>query len=255
MFQSAAEPDIPRHGLGRARQLSQHPHRLPAARRTAGLARRPVRGIAGRDLFVRQRNCSTPSGCRTWRTPSGPAAACRTSPPPTGRFTRTTSSGPAAASSSPTCCASSMPTPKPSRAITTAPRNGWITWPVSSQNGLISRDAYGDWCVPPEDPTLIHSQDPKRETDKTLLATAYLLPRPVPDGAVTRGCWGRPLTPRQFQALAGRTEGRVQPEILSTRKLGQYDNGSQTSCVLPLAFGLVPRRLARADFPASGGQD
>ena len=27
-------------------------------------------------------------------------------------------------------------------------------------NGIISRDSYGDWCVPPEDPKLIHSNDP-----------------------------------------------------------------------------------------------
>ncbi|MGH8022116.1 MAG: family 78 glycoside hydrolase catalytic domain, partial [Limisphaerales bacterium] len=40
-------------------------------------------------------------------------------------------------------------------------------------NGLIARDSYGDWCVPPEDPTLIHSQDPNRQTDKTLLATSF----------------------------------------------------------------------------------
>ena len=35
------------------------------------------------------------------------------------------------------------------------------------------KDQYGDWCVPPEDPKLIHSQDPARITDKTLLGTAY----------------------------------------------------------------------------------
>ena len=40
-------------------------------------------------------------------------------------------------------------------------------------NGIIARDSYGDWCVPPEDPKLIHSNDPARKTDKTLLATAY----------------------------------------------------------------------------------
>src|SRR5262249_43224997 len=40
-------------------------------------------------------------------------------------------------------------------------------------NGIISKDSYGDWCVPPEDPKLIHSNDPARKTDKALLATAY----------------------------------------------------------------------------------
>ena len=40
-------------------------------------------------------------------------------------------------------------------------------------NGIIAKDTYGDWCVPPEDPKLIHSNDPTRKTDKALLATAY----------------------------------------------------------------------------------
>ena len=33
-------------------------------------------------------------------------------------------------------------------------------------NGIIAGDSYGDWCVPPEDPKLIHSKDPVRQTDK-----------------------------------------------------------------------------------------
>ena len=38
---------------------------------------------------------------------------------------------------------------------------------------ILSRDNYGDWCVPPEEATLIHSKDPARQTDKSLLATSY----------------------------------------------------------------------------------
>jgi len=41
------------------------------------------------------------------------------------------------------------------------------------QNGIITRDKYGDWCVPPESPELIHSKDPLRNTDGQLIATAY----------------------------------------------------------------------------------
>ena len=33
------------------------------------------------------------------------------------------------------------------------------------KNGLMPRDTYGDWCVPPESPELIHSNDPSRKTD------------------------------------------------------------------------------------------
>ena len=41
------------------------------------------------------------------------------------------------------------------------------------QDGLMPRDKYADWCVPPERQDLIHSQDPKRITDGTLIGTAY----------------------------------------------------------------------------------
>ncbi|MEY4917111.1 MAG: hypothetical protein RL616_1024, partial [Verrucomicrobiota bacterium] len=40
-------------------------------------------------------------------------------------------------------------------------------------DNIISKDNYGDWCVPPEEASLIHSKDPARQTDKTLLATSY----------------------------------------------------------------------------------
>ena len=41
------------------------------------------------------------------------------------------------------------------------------------KNGLMPRDKYGDWCVPPEDVMMIHSKDSARITDGTLIATAY----------------------------------------------------------------------------------
>ena len=39
------------------------------------------------------------------------------------------------------------------------------------------------------------------------------------------------------------------------REKGQYSNGTQTSCVLPLAFGLVPDDMHRRNFQSSRGQD
>lgn len=41
------------------------------------------------------------------------------------------------------------------------------------KDGLIEKDRYGDWCVPPEREVLIHSEDPARITDGTLISTAY----------------------------------------------------------------------------------
>jgi len=43
------------------------------------------------------------------------------------------------------------------------------------QDGIITKDQYGDWCVPPEKLELIHSQDPARKTDGALISTAYVI--------------------------------------------------------------------------------
>jgi len=105
-------------------------------------------------------------------------------------------------------------------------------------NGIISRDSYGDWCVPPENPKLIHSEDPKRKTNKALLATAYFYHDATLMAQYAR-LLGKPQDARHFSELADTLRKAFNAKFLN-EKAGQYDNGSQTSCVLPLAFGLVP---------------
>ncbi len=115
----------------------------------------------------------------------------------------------------------------------------WVDYMLGFvQDGIIDRDSYGDWCVPPEDPTFIHSKDPARITDKALLATSYLY-------------YDLRLMERYANMLGKKDDAKrfaKQAQELSTAfnkkflksDLGQYDNGTQTSCVLPLRFGLVP---------------
>jgi alpha-L-rhamnosidase len=105
-------------------------------------------------------------------------------------------------------------------------------------NRLIARDNYGDWCVPPEDPKLIHSADPKRKTNPTLLATAYLYYDATLLALQARRL-GRGRDAQHFLELAAALKQSFNRAFLKP-DLGQYDNGSQSSCVLPLAFGLVP---------------
>ncbi|TAG57193.1 MAG: alpha-rhamnosidase [Cytophagales bacterium] len=42
------------------------------------------------------------------------------------------------------------------------------------ENGLINKNTYGDWCMPPEKSFLIFSEDLKRQTSGTLLSSCYL---------------------------------------------------------------------------------
>lgn len=41
------------------------------------------------------------------------------------------------------------------------------------KDGLVPYDRYGDWCVSPESPRLVHSKDPARQTDGRLISSAY----------------------------------------------------------------------------------
>jgi alpha-L-rhamnosidase len=105
-------------------------------------------------------------------------------------------------------------------------------------DGIIARDSYGDWCVPPENPKLIHSNDPNRRTDKALLATAYFYHDALLMARYAT-LLGKAEDARHFTELAEKLKAAFNAKFFHAGT-GQYDNGSQTSCVLPLAFGLVP---------------
>jgi alpha-L-rhamnosidase len=115
----------------------------------------------------------------------------------------------------------------------------WIDYMAGFiKDDLMPRDTYGDWCVPPEEQTLIHSQDPKRKTARAVLGTCYFYHdlRWIERYATLLG---QTDDARRFGELADRLKAGFNRAFLKP-ELGQYDNGSQTSCVLPLAFGLVP---------------
>jgi alpha-L-rhamnosidase len=114
------------------------------------------------------------------------------------------------------------------------------------KDGLMPRDTYGDWCVPPESQELIHSQDPMRKTKGEIIATCYYyhILRLMEQYA---NMLGKPDDARQFTDLAGKMKVAFNKKYFDAEK-GQYDNGSQTSSVLPLAFGLVPEEHRQKVF-------
>lgn len=114
------------------------------------------------------------------------------------------------------------------------------------KDGLMPKDTYGDWCVPPESPKLIHSQDPARKTDGTLLGTAYF--------------YKMLRLMQRYAALLGKNDDAAEyASVANTMKvaflrrffnasLNQFDNGTQTSAILPLAFDLEPEGTREAVF-------
>ncbi|MCC6698480.1 MAG: family 78 glycoside hydrolase catalytic domain [Candidatus Hydrogenedentes bacterium] len=106
------------------------------------------------------------------------------------------------------------------------------------EDGIISKDSYGDWCSPPESPELIHSNDPKRKTNASVLATTYFY-RDVDLMARYAELLEKPDDAAQFRALAATLKETFNKRFLN-EDAHDYDNGSQTASVLPLAFGMVP---------------
>ena len=111
--------------------------------------------------------------------------------------------------------------------------SGFIT-----DEGIMPRDTYGDWCVPPEDPKLIHSQDPARKTAGPIMGTTYFY-HCLTLMARYATLLDKPDDAGRFTDLAQRLKTALNQKYLN-KDLGQYDNGAQTTSVLPLAFDMVP---------------
>ncbi|HWR50043.1 MAG TPA: glycoside hydrolase family 78 protein [Bryobacteraceae bacterium] len=114
------------------------------------------------------------------------------------------------------------------------------------KDDLMTKDTYGDWCVPPESPELIHSKDPARRTDGVLISTAYYyeMLRVMTRFAVMLG---NKEDAAEYSARAARMKDAFLKRFFKP-ELAQFDNGTQTSSVLPLAFGLVPEANRKAVF-------
>jgi alpha-L-rhamnosidase len=123
----------------------------------------------------------------------------------------------------------------------------WIDYMLTfAKDGIIDRDQYGDWCVPPEDPKLIHSKDPARATNKALLATSYFY-HDLTLMVKYAEMLGKEEDAKQFRELAEEMKAAFNEKFLDREK-GYYDNGSQTSSVLPLYFGMVPDDMRERVF-------
>ena len=106
------------------------------------------------------------------------------------------------------------------------------------KDGITAADTYGDWCAPPETQQLIHTKDPARKTDGAVLATSYhfhnlrLMERYA-------AILGQTEDARGFAREADNIQAAFNRRFYKSAQ-AQYDNGSQTSSILPLVFDMVP---------------
>lgn len=125
----------------------------------------------------------------------------------------------------------------------------------TDQNGIITKDKYGDWCVPPEKLELIHSKDPKRQTDGKLIATAYTIRclQLAEQFAKLQGleedakAWGnrRSTMVEAFnkQFLTNKPGTSRRPGHVLYPDSIYYGNNTSTANLLALSFGIAPKEL------------
>ena len=119
------------------------------------------------------------------------------------------------------------------------------------KDSLMPRDKYGDWCVPPEDIKMIHSRDPKRVTDGTLIGTAYYyhLNKKMERFA---NILGKTDDAKAFAEKAAMVKDAFNRKFLTIKKNTHeayggllypdstfYGNNTCTANLLPLAFGMI----------------
>ena len=115
-----------------------------------------------------------------------------------------------------------------------------------SRDGIIHCGKYADWCVPPEKLELIHSQDPARKTDVTLISTAYIIRtlQLMEQWGCEAELW-RPIREQMTEAFNKKflTVNRgtsPRPGHVLYPDSVYYGNNTVTANILPLAIGIVP---------------
>ena len=114
------------------------------------------------------------------------------------------------------------------------------------ENDIVVKDVYGDWCMPPESPELIHSQDPARVTDGRLVGTSFfyrLLNMMARFAAVA----GHEEDIPAYLEQAARVKDAYNRMFLNP-ETGQYANNTVSAGLLSLVQGLVPDTLKQKVF-------
>ena len=109
---------------------------------------------------------------------------------------------------------------------------------VSMQDYLLTKDAYGDWCMPPERQDLIHSADPARKTAGPVLSTTmyYSLLNLMAEFAEITG---NQADIQGLKELAAKIKEAYNAKYFNADS-ARYDNNTVTANILSLQLGLVP---------------
>ena len=109
---------------------------------------------------------------------------------------------------------------------------------VSMQDYILTKDTYGDWCMPPESQKLIHSEDPARKTDGAILSTTmyYSLLNLMTEFAEISG---NKADISGYKDLAFKIKEAYNARFFN-KDSALYGNNTVTANILSLQLGLVP---------------
>ena len=116
----------------------------------------------------------------------------------------------------------------------------WVKHMINTKmvDYILVKDEYGDWCMPPESPELIHSEDPARKTNGEVLSTSvfYSILQLMEKFAQMNGV---PADAEEYAALAVKIKDAYNRKFFNPAT-AQYDNNTATANLLSLRLGLVP---------------
>ncbi len=107
-----------------------------------------------------------------------------------------------------------------------------------SDEHLLTKDSYGDWCMPPESLELIHSKDSTRKTPGEFIASAYFYHclKMMEEFAVLSNQEQDQL---EYRTMADNVLVAINKKYLNESRV-YYANNTTTANLLALAFELAP---------------
>lgn len=117
----------------------------------------------------------------------------------------------------------------------------WLEYMQSKymKDYIMTKDTYGDWCMPPESQDLIHSQNPNFITNGELLSTSFHY-RLLGTMARFADIAGTPADKKEFLELAQKVKTAYNAKFFNATT-SSYDNGTVTANIISLMQGLVPQ--------------
>lgn len=124
----------------------------------------------------------------------------------------------------------------------------WVNYIKSNlmTDYIVTKDTYGDWCMPPEKQELIHSADPARKTDGAILSTTfyYRILQLMSKFAVISG---EKNDQKEFDDLALKVKNAYNEKYFDKTSF-QYGNNTVTANILSLMLGLTPSEYEEKVF-------